>query len=92
MTFVRYGETGFIQEGSAGMVLGPQVEPCSGERDGLSSRNSRGKQESVAKQQVGVSGRKITEREHQESGELWLNRPNRIRVDCRPGCSDLTQG
>ena len=55
---------------------------------GLHSEQSMGKWEFIAKEQCGVSGRKITNRKHQGSG-AWLNWPNRVVAEGRPDCHHL---
>lgn len=52
---------------------------------GLSSEYSTGQWEFKAKEQVGISGWKITRKNIRCNGEFWLKQPNRILAEDRPG-------
>jgi hypothetical protein len=52
--------------------------------------NSAGMRRNGSQGVEGVNGWKMTKRKHQGSGEFWLNRPDRILTEDRPGGPNIS--
>lgn len=63
----------------------------SGERRS-STLNLKKRREFIPRSKVGVNGWKISMRKQGTQGRFWLNPPNRMHAEGRPGSSGVTWG